>query len=70
MLNIITPPPPTKFAKTVTRYSGNIPGRAFKGFGECNPPIQIPGKSYDLGAYPRNVVGDWDFDITQEILDA
>lgn len=67
MIEIILPDPPSKFAPTVLMWSKKalMEKRAFKHIQEpdpsnynCLPPRQVKSKSYELGAYPPNVIGE------------
>lgn len=66
MIEFLLPDPPTKFAKEVMSHgtklhNGNAYNIKMSRHGREKGKM-IPSKSYLLGAYPRNVIGEKDYD--------
>ena len=64
MIEFLLPDPPTKFAKEVISWGNGIASlRSMPHTNHNNAkPRMIKSKSYELGAYPRNVIGEKDYD--------
>lgn len=70
MIEFLLPDPPTKFAPTVMSYGTNLhndgdPHKIKMARHGREKGKMIPSKSFTLGAYPRNCIGEKDLEINK-----